>query len=447
MKSLILEHAPARVQDLAIGLFNTRQYRRRHGGSYRQWRNYFASWDGATREALEAEQARRLARFLDHVTAQSAWYRRWRGCDLAEFPFLEKRNVLTSLSTIATVTEAEGVPCYTGGTTGASMRVLFTPEDTQERHACLDHFRSTHGYQLGKKVAWFSGKQIVRPSDLESGRVFRDDHFNNIRFFSTFHINRRTFDHYWNALEAFAPEFLVGFPSSVCDICALAKERGLRASWVPRVFFPTAETVLPGHRALAEEILGCAVRDQYASSEGAPFIFECAAGRLHLQLLSGVFEVLDEDGQPAQEGELVVTSFTTRGTPLVRYRIGDRIRMAAQDAVCTCGSQQPLVQSLEGRPTDFVLSPENGRVNLGNLSNCTKGVAGILRFQVIQQEPAEVDVLVEHGAAFDSAEEAHFLDALRLRLGNGMAIRLQRVEEIPKEPSGKFRIVKNHLPQ
>lgn len=447
MKSLVLKHAPVQVQDLAIGIFNSRQYRRRHGGQYRFWRQYFSSWESASRERLEAEQARRLGEFLDHVTLHSDWYRPWRGRELAEFPFLEKADILSSLPKLATVSEKDGVPCYTGGTTGASMRVLFTPEDTQERHACLDHFRAQQGYELGRKVAWFSGKEIVRPADLVSGRVYRDDKFNNIRFFSTFHINERTFDAYWSALEEFAPDFLVGFPSSVCDICAVAKERGLTAGWTPTAFFPTAETVLPEHRALVAEVLGCTTRDQYASSEGAPFIFECSAGRLHQQLLSGVFEVLDEQGEPAREGELVVTSFSTRGTPLVRYRIGDRIRLADPSATCSCGSAQPLVERLDGRTTDFIHSPENGRVNLGNISNCTKGVDGIVRFQIIQNAPDSVDLLVEGGRAFDSEQQTRFLSALALRLGSGMEIRLHRVDEIQKERSGKFRIVKNNLPR
>jgi phenylacetate-CoA ligase len=447
MKSLVLKHAPIQVQDLAIGIFNSRQYRRRHGGQYRFWRQYFSSWESASRERLEAEQGRRLGEFLDHVTSQSEWYSPWRGRELAEFPLLEKADILSSLLKLATVSAKDGVPCYTGGTTGASMRVLFTPEDTQERHACLDHFRAQQGYELGRKVAWFSGKEIVRPADVVSGRVYRDDKFNNIRFFSTFHINERTFDAYWIALEEFAPDFLVGFPSSVCDICAVARERGLRAGWAPTAFFPTAETVLPEHRALVTEVLGCTTRDQYASSEGAPFIFECRAGRLHQQLLSGVFEVLDEQGEPAQEGELVVTSFSTRGTPLVRYRIGDRIRLADPSTTCPCGSAQPLVERLDGRTTDFILSPENGRVNLGNISNCTKGVGGIVRFQIIQNAPDSVDLLVEAGRAFDSEQEARFLSALALRLGNGIEIRLQRVDEIQKEQSGKFRIVKNNLPR
>ena len=38
--------------------------------------------------------------------------------------------------------------------------------------------------------------------------------------------------------------------------------------------------------------------NQYASSEGAPFIIECKEGNLHLELQSGVFEVLDENDKP-----------------------------------------------------------------------------------------------------------------------------------------------------
>ena len=61
--------------------------------------------------------------------------------------------------------------------------------------------------------------------------------------------------------------------------------------------------------------MGCEIKDQYASSEGAPFIFECPHGKMHIDITSGVFEVLDESGNDADMGELVVTSFSTRGTP------------------------------------------------------------------------------------------------------------------------------------
>src|SRR3546814_7577699 len=69
----------------------------------------------------------------------------------------------------------------------------------------------------------------VCSSDL-SGRVWRDDHINKIRFFSTFHIGPNNFEAYWRALQDFQPDYLVGFPSSVLDLCAMAQERGLQYS-------------------------------------------------------------------------------------------------------------------------------------------------------------------------------------------------------------------------
>src|SRR3546814_12220855 len=99
-----------------------------------------------------------------------------------------------------------------------------------------------------------------------------------------------------------------------------------------------------------------------------------------------MFEVVDESMPPAREGEILVTSFTTRGTPLIRYRIGDRISLAPEDYRCPCGSCFPVVKQIDGRSSDFIWSPENGKVNLGNISNCTKDVEGITCFQIVQDE-------------------------------------------------------------
>src|SRR3546814_20135429 len=98
--------------------------------------------------------------------------------------------------------------------------------------------------------------------------------------------------------------------------------------------------------------------------------------------------------QPAREGEILVTSFTTRGTPLIRYRIGDRISLAPDDYRCPCGSCFPVVEHIDGRTADFIWSPENGKVNLGNIGNSTKDAEGIICFQIVQEAPAAVNVAV-----------------------------------------------------
>lgn len=138
-------------------------------------------------------------------------------------------------------------------------------------------------------------------------------------------------------------------------------------------------------------------------------------------------------------------SFTTHGTPLIRYRIGDRIKLASSDKTCKCGSFFPLVEKIEGRSSDYILSPTHGKVNLGNISNSTKNIAGIIQFQVIQKELDRVNVLVVARPDFVAKEQSKFKKALAERFGPQLEICLQVVDEIPKEKSGKFRFVKNSL--
>lgn len=443
---VIIKYMPVFLQNILISIYNSFQYRVRRTGAYSYYRSYYAKFDNMSALDVEAEAKCRLNNFLNTSVKSSEWYGKNSNFSvLTDFDILDKNEIINNLEKIKTISEKSAVVSLTGGTTGASMKVLYTKENTQERHALLDHFRAQYGYKLGKKCAWFSGKNIVTQANLKKGICYRDDYINKIRFFSTFHITDKNFDVYWAAFCKFAPEYMVGFPSSVYELCSMAAVRGLKLENTVKAFFPTAETLLPVHREVISSVLGCKIADQYASSEGAPFILECEHGGLHIHPLTGVFEVVDENMQPAQEGEILVTSFTTEGTPLIRYRIGDRIKLAPEDKQCGCGSCFPLVEKIEGRATDYILSPTHGKVNLGNISNSTKGVEGIIQFQVIQQELDSVQVLVVASPEFTDKEKTNFKEALAERFGPQLEINLQTVSEIPKEKSGKFRFVKNLL--
>lgn len=435
---------PVFIQNILISIYNTLQYKVRRGGRYGFYREYYNNFMNSSADEIELEHKRRLTNFLNNSVSSSRWYDSCKDYrSLTDFSILNKEDIIRNLNDISTINEKNAVVSLTGGTTGASMKVLYTKENTQERHALLEHFRAQYGYTLGKKCAWFSGKNIVTEQNLKKAICYRDDYINKIRFFSTFHITDSNFDMYWAAFCKFAPEFIVGFPSSVYELCSMAAARSLKLENTVKAFFPTAETLLPIHREVIGSVLGCKIADQYASSEGAPFILECEQGSLHIHPLTGVFEVVDENMQPAQEGEILVTSFTTEGTPLIRYRIGDRIKLAPKDKLCACGSCFPLVEEIEGRSTDYILSPTHGKVNLGNISNSTKGVDGIIQFQVIQHEPEQVQVLIIAGSGFVAEEQSKFKVALAERFGPQLKIKLQVVDEIPKEKSGKFKFVKN----
>lgn len=445
IKEKAFSKAPYILQNWAIAIFNSYQYRIRHGGKYKEFRKYFAQADSLTKSQLYNEIETRKNSFFNYINTHSKWYQNYNLANLRSLPVLEKTDIINNLDKIKTIQEKDGIVSLTGGTTGASMKVIYTKEDMQERFAILDYFRAKHGYKLGKKTAWFSGKNLISQKDIDKGICSHYDFINKIRFYSTFHINRNNFDVYWESLNKFKPEFIVGFPSSVYEICEIADNLDLKLDYKVKVYFPTAETVLPQHREVIGRVLGCKLVDQYASSEGAPFILECESGNLHIHPLTGIFEVVDENLQPAKDGQLLVTSFTTKGTPLVRYRIGDSIKLSSEDKTCTCGSIFPLVDKIQGRTTDYLVSPTHGKVNLGNLSNSTKDVSGIIKFQAIQDSVNEIKVQVVSNESFNIAEQNKFKDALQERFGSNINININIVEDIPNEKSGKFRIIKNNL--
>ena len=165
---------------------------------------------------------------------------------------------------------------------------------------------------------------------------------------------------------------------------------------------------------------------------------------MHVDLTSGVFEVLNENNQPSQNGKLIFTSFTTYGTPLIRYDIGDSLALSSD--VCHCGNNNPLIKEILGRTNEYIYSEENGKINLGNISNTVKGVDGIIKFQVVQNQLESIVLrIVVDDTYYSEKSEIQFLKNWRERVGMKIIIKLEKVKYIQSEQSGKFRMVINNI--
>ena len=450
MKEKLYQLLPNFLQGLLISLFNYLAYKDRYGKGYANYRAVFLQNRTLSLEDLKKNQKERFAKFLAQSKTKSQFYNHYPLLDIediASLPILNKEDLRKEIKQVYTITKKEGIISKTGGTTGKSLEVLFTKDNMQERFAMLDDFRARFGYGLGKRTAWFSGKNLLTSSDLKKNRFWKTDLLYNVRYYSTFHIKEEYLKFYVEDLIKFSPEFLVGFPSSLLEIA----KYGLRNNYdfpgnTIKAVFPTAETITQEMREVIGKFFKTKLINQYASSEGAPIILECKNGNLQLELQSGIFEVLDQDNKPAQSGRLILTSFTTEGTPLIRYDIGDSITLEDQQKKCDCGNQNPLVKEILGRIDDFIYSPENGKINLGNVSNTLKDTKGIVKFQVVQNHLDKIEILViKDDACFSKKIEDVFIKNWRDRLGQSVEIIITYVDSITVEKSGKFRMVKNNI--
>lgn len=453
LKDKIFRKSPNFIQNIMISFFNLLAYRKRYGGNYKLYLNYYKKNRTLSRKELLAIQAQRYEQFVLETLKKSGYYKSLYSQiqkpedinNLKHLPILTKEMLRNNIKDIITVDESHGISSKTGGTTGKALEILFTFDNMQERFAMLDDFRSRFGYKLGKKTAWFSGKSLLSEADLKRGRFWKTDYLYKVRYYSTFHIKEDYLKYYVKNLMDFRPEFIVGFPSTILEIANYGLRNGYKfPKNTVKAIFPTAETITDEMRTSIESFFGARMYNQYASSEGAPFIFECHNRNLHFELQSGVFEVLDEQYQPVNCGKLVVTPFATLGTPLIRYDIGDSVELA--DGECTCGNQNPLVKRILGRIDDYLYSPENGKINLGNISNTLKDTSGIKKFQVLQNELNAIQILlVVDSKEYNKDVEGIFIGNWIDRMGTKMKINLDYVDEIPNESSGKYRIIKNNI--
>jgi phenylacetate-CoA ligase len=116
---------------------------------------------------------------------------------------------------------------------------------------------------------------------------------------------------------------------------------------------------IPATRQRIEAGWGARLFDHNGMTETGPLGIECAEapGGLHLLETACVAEVVDPEGQPVEAGtagELVITSLTRPGSPLLRYRTGDLV--CVDPRPCACG--RPLVRldgGIRGRTDDMLV--------------------------------------------------------------------------------------------
>lgn len=112
-------------------------------------------------------------------------------------------------------------------------------------------------------------------------------------------------------------------------------------------------------RSKIGELLGIETFDIYGLTEiyGPGIAIDCQEHHgLHYWYDHLLFEVIDpvtgRQLPPGEQGELVITTLTKEGMPLLRYRTHDITRII--EGQCPCGSAYPMIARILGRTDDMI---------------------------------------------------------------------------------------------
>jgi phenylacetate-CoA ligase len=250
------------------------------------------------------------------------------------------------------------------------------------------------------------------------------------------------------SLRAQRPEVITGMPGMLCRVAEHLLDRG-DESIRPRLLVVGGEVLTPVMRRRLTEAFAAPVRQTYASHEFPLLGWECTStGDYHTSDDGVLIEIL-QGGRPAapgEQGEVVATNLHAYAMPFIRYRLGDLVTRG--DERCACGKPFSSIGSVQGRTIDYFTLP-GGRVlhPYDILTTLIKGDDGWIRqYQLLQERPDRIVLRVLPTESSVSEQVARVERAVERILGPEVGFRVQLLDELPLEPSGKFRPARSLVP-
>ncbi|MCB9851756.1 MAG: phenylacetate--CoA ligase family protein [Phycisphaerales bacterium] len=401
-------------------------------------------------EGLRALQTSKLRRLLAHASQRSPFYAaRFADAgidpasmtlgDLRRIPAISKEDIRASLDDIVVRDVAGGLfESTTGGSTGEPLRFYMCRDRQAADQAARARTRRWFGIEPGSRELYLWGS----PVELRNTDRFKRlrDRLTNHLLLDAFDMSPRTMDVHLARLDAFDPAHVFGYPSSLATLSRHAMERG-RSLQTPslKAVFTTGEVLAPADRAAIEETLSVPVVDGYGSREAGFIAHQCPEGAYHVTMESVIVELLDDRGEAAASGEIVVTHLDGRGMPLVRYRTGDRARR--RDGVCECGRGLECLERIEGRLTDSLRRVDGGTAHALSVIYVLRDMPEVRQFRIEQRADMSLDVEIVADDALDPARQARAKSLLSRQLGGEVDVRISRVPRIAASGSGKHRYV------
>jgi phenylacetate-CoA ligase len=395
--------------------------------------------------ALARRQADALQALLKHAVTNVPAYRDLRAPDavepdaiddaLASFPLLTRETARESLEDLCDdeLDPDDCVALETSGTTGTRLRVVADTEHVvcgyAERLLRLRRFGIPTQCRVIRPGTWFLG--WFEYAALTYGLARKVD-------FGLGGTDREQLAEMASRAVAYRPHIATGLPSALADLATLMRDTGNRLP--VRLVITYGEQLPASTRAVLEQAYEAPVSDCYGLIELGPVACQCENGTYHVSGERCWVEILDDDLRHVpvgESGQVVVTSFTNRVMPLVRYVTGDV--GALTENTCECGVLGQTLRVVEGRVPRDILLPNGERINQIAVVRILRKMP-VDRFQLIQESASELRVLVTtvSGAASDTFVDT-FVPLAEAALKGQLRVTAQVVEErqFVRLPNGK----------
>jgi len=408
-----------------------------------------------------------LTQALEHALDQVPFYARWKTHDpgpghpinerFAALPRLTKRDIRAHMPKGFVPSDRD---FKTGVETG-EVELVMTSGTTEDRSSIVwyqpwwddsEHAAATLHAGLDKVI---NGRQreAVLTTPLCAGTVCHigDLPVNERTMGRLLFLNQQADPACWTArdmdrmiheLDDFKPELLEADPAYLAILCRYAVASG-QSLFKPDFVSLTYEFPSRLHyRQIRQAFPDTPVLSSYGSTETGHLLTECERGRFHQNTRYCHLEVqplVASRGDPLI-GRLLVTTLGNPWVSLLRFDIGDLVRLETNP--CPCGRSDGLtLAGILGRVRDLTFDETGRAVTVDALDRVVGNAEALVSYQM--EQTARTEYLFHYVTAIgQTAPVQALLSGLKALYGPGVRMTMRPESTIPTEPSGKFRLAR-----
>ena len=330
----------------------------------------------------------------------------------------------------------EGVVKSTGGSTGEPTHFFHDYPMVRAGNAAA--------YFVQKKMGWSPGMLIIKIWGSERDIQRNNTCYNRINnlllrlaLIDGYHLNHVTVERVRQALPGRGPVAFHGFSSMLGFLAErfLEQEVQLPAGTV-KVAWNAGEILLPQQVTSFQRAFGVPILNMYGGRESSTIACQFAFGEPLRVLRPWTFlEVVDAAGRPVspgQPGRILFTSTVCRGTPFLRYDIGD---VTSFDPTFLDESGIASMHEVVGRVAGLLQLPNGDIINNIFWNHLFKEYSEVKQFQIIIRKDGRLTIFLR-SPDLQPNSEREISSKLHSFL-QGVPFDLERVAEISPGPQGK----------